>query len=146
MALNGTGIEFGKSENDSRRRMSRATTTSADFILFGQRCGVQVQVVHQKVGHTRPAWALHGFTRRAAGAQATNQQSFSTTAVRTPLHLIAAGRQTQIDRHGVGTLLSFAQLILHEAREVYTACSLFQHAIMQLVSLPKSRLETMPVA
>ena len=48
MALNGTGIEFGKSEHDSRRITSRATTTSAHFILLGQRCGVQV--VLQKVG------------------------------------------------------------------------------------------------
>jgi hypothetical protein len=50
MALNGTGIEFGKSEHVCRRRISRATTISADFIVFLQRCGVQV--VLQKVGLT----------------------------------------------------------------------------------------------
>jgi hypothetical protein len=49
MALNGTGIEFGKSEHDSRRRIRRATTISADFIVLLQRCGVQV--VLQKVRH-----------------------------------------------------------------------------------------------
>jgi hypothetical protein len=42
MALNGTGIEFGKSEHVFRWRISRATTISADFIVLGQRCGVQV--------------------------------------------------------------------------------------------------------
>jgi hypothetical protein len=51
MALNGTGIEFGKSEHDSRRITSRATTTSADFIVLRQRCGVQV--VLQKVGRDK---------------------------------------------------------------------------------------------
>ena len=49
MALNGTGIEFGKSEHVCRRRISRATTISADFIVLGQRCGVQV--FGRKVGH-----------------------------------------------------------------------------------------------
>ena len=49
MALNGTGIEFGKSEHDSRWRISRATTESADFIVLGQRCGQQVS--GRKVGH-----------------------------------------------------------------------------------------------
>ena len=49
MALNGTGIEFGKSEHDSRWRISRATTISADFIVLVQRCGQQVFL--RKVGH-----------------------------------------------------------------------------------------------
>jgi hypothetical protein len=42
MGLNGTGIEFGKSEHVFRWRISRATTISADKIVLGQRCGVQV--------------------------------------------------------------------------------------------------------
>jgi hypothetical protein len=42
MALNGTRIEFGKSEHVFRWRISRATTISADFIVLGQRCGQQV--------------------------------------------------------------------------------------------------------
>jgi hypothetical protein len=50
MALNGTGIEFGKSEHVRRRRISRATTISADFIVLGQQCGQQVS--GRKVGHT----------------------------------------------------------------------------------------------
>jgi hypothetical protein len=50
MAHNTTGIEFGKSEHDSRRIMSRATTRSAVCLLLGQRCGVQP--VHHFVGHT----------------------------------------------------------------------------------------------
>ena len=49
MALNGTGIEFGKSEHVFRWRISRATTVSADFIGLVQRCGQQV--VPRKVGH-----------------------------------------------------------------------------------------------
>jgi hypothetical protein len=42
MALNGTGIEFGKSEHVFTCGISRATTVSADFKVLGQRCGVQV--------------------------------------------------------------------------------------------------------
>ena len=105
MALNGTGIEFGKSEHDSRRRISRATTISADFILLGQRCGVQV--VLRKVGHTTrhpPVWSMiyvflpHRFE---GGRSRTHSETFtwhspqctSTSAVRvrgrrTPLSLM----------------------------------------------------------
>ena len=49
MALNGTGIEFGKSEHVFTCGISRATTVSAEFIVLLQRCGVQV--VRRKVGH-----------------------------------------------------------------------------------------------
>jgi hypothetical protein len=53
MALNGTGIEFAKSEHVFTCGISRATTTSAEFIVLGQWCGVQV--VGRKVGHmSRP--------------------------------------------------------------------------------------------
>jgi hypothetical protein len=50
MALNGTGIEFGKSARVLLCAISRATTISVDFIVLGQRCGVQV--FGKKVGHT----------------------------------------------------------------------------------------------
>ena len=59
MAQNGTGIEFGKSEHDKLWRISRATTVSADFIVLGQRCGVQV--FHQKVGHIPRWYPVYGF-------------------------------------------------------------------------------------
>jgi hypothetical protein len=49
IAQNATGVEFGKSKHDTFWGMSRATTTSADCIGLGQRCGQKV--FHQKVGH-----------------------------------------------------------------------------------------------
>jgi hypothetical protein len=50
MALNGTGIEFGKSARVLLCAISRATIISVDFIVLGQWCGVQV--FGKKVGHT----------------------------------------------------------------------------------------------
>ena len=71
MAQNGTGIEFGKSEHVCRRRISRATTISADFIVLGQRCGVQVFGI--KVGHMSRRYPLRGLseivTDRPSGAK-----------------------------------------------------------------------------
>ena len=60
MALNGTGVEFGKSEHVFTCGISRATTTSAHFIVLLQRCGVQV--VRRKVGHVPRAPPVQNFT------------------------------------------------------------------------------------
>ena len=89
MALNGTGIEFGKSEHDSRWRISRATTTSADFIVLGQRCGVQV--FPQKVGHTTRLGPLRGTVGPALGANSTQINILSRFGSLSLQH-ITAGR------------------------------------------------------
>ena len=71
MAQNGTGIEFGKSEHVCRRRISRATTISADFIVLGQRCGVQV--FGRKVGHmSRRYPVLLSWLVRSVGERAVD--------------------------------------------------------------------------
>jgi hypothetical protein len=77
MALNGTGIEFGKSEHVFRWRISRATTVSADFIVLGQRCGQQV--LREKVGHKSRAALLLSAQRgshqtRPSGWRSGSQQ------------------------------------------------------------------------
>jgi hypothetical protein len=82
MALNGTGIEFGKSEHDSRRRISRATTVSAVFIVLGQRCGVQV--VHQKVGHTTRPGPLCRLCKNAEKRDATRPGARAAARAGTP--------------------------------------------------------------
>jgi hypothetical protein len=76
MALNGTGIEFGKSEHVFTCGISRATTTSADFIVLGQWGGVQV--VGRKVGHmSRPPPVLtreFSHTRLGRGGETAARQ------------------------------------------------------------------------
>jgi hypothetical protein len=66
MALNGTGIEFGKSEHVLLCAISRATTISADFTVLGQRCGVQV--VRKKVYRVKRLYPVSAYSSMLSSA------------------------------------------------------------------------------